>query len=779
MTHQRPIREHPMESNDTRNAAPAAARLTFLKDYRPPAYDISHVDMTIRFAPDGCQVISQLSIAPAPGTAAGTPLELDGEELELVDISIDGEKLAADSYGFSGNNLLLSSPPDHPFTLKTEVNVYPEENTRLMGLYRSNSIWCTQCEAEGFRRITFMLDRPDVMATYRVRMEALKGIAPVLLSNGNLQQNGTLADNTRFAVWEDPFPKPTYLFACVAGHLDRIEDDFVTRSDRNVNLAIYCEPGKGEKCRYAMDSLKRAMKWDEERFGREYDLDVFNIVAVSDFNIGAMENKGLNIFNDRYILADPDNATDADYAQIERIVAHEYFHNWTGNRVTCRDWFQLCLKEGLTVYRDQEFTSDMRSRPVKRIGDVLTLRSRQFPEDAGPLAHPPRPDRYAEIDNFYTPTVYEKGAEIVRMLANLLGAETFRKGCDLYFERHDGQAVTIEDWIRVFEEVSGRDLEQFAKWYTQAGTPLLDARQTWDQHHQSLTLSLSQKTPPTPGQTHKEPMLIPIRFGLIGADGADIDLASVIVQAEGATLNGAVIEMDAATASIRFSGLPEEPVVSLLRTFSAPVVLNQHRDAATLAFVARHDRDPFNRWQAGQAIATRLMAEATKADTAPDTDGVHHLADILEKLLAEEGLDNAFKALMLLQPDEASIARHLGGDIHPDRIHGARQALLHLLGERLLPVLEKTILQMKDGPETGLAGTDLEAAGKRALANQCLRLGVAARNAEMDAMAIVRFTQSTNMTNRIAALSAMVAAWRPGASELLAGFRNDYCEDPL
>ena len=469
-----------------------------LSDYTPTPYAIETVDLDVTLAPKNTVVVATLAFRRRDETAAGTPLVLDGDGLTLAALALNGEGLATNAYEASADTLVLSAPPADPFTLTITTEISPETNTALMGLYRSSGTYCTQCEAEGFRRITYFLDRPDVLSVYTTRITAPKADAPVLLANGNLIESGDLDDGRHFAVWHDPFPKPSYLFAMVAGDLGVVKDTFTTVSGREVDLRIYVEKGKEPRCAYAMDSLKRSMRWDEEAFGREYDLDIFMIVAVSDFNMGAMENKGLNVFNDRYILANPDTATDQDYANIEAVIAHEYFHNWSGNRVTCRDWFQLCLKEGLTVFRDQEFSSDQRSRGVKRISDVRVLKSHQFPEDAGPLAHPVRPDTYHEINNFYTATVYEKGAEVVRMLKTVVGDADFRKGMDLYFARHDGEAVTIEDFLACFAEVSGLDLSQFALWYAQSGTPAVTASMDYDAASRTFTMEIEQSCPPTP-----------------------------------------------------------------------------------------------------------------------------------------------------------------------------------------------------------------------------------------------------------------------------------------
>ncbi|HSO46456.1 MAG TPA: aminopeptidase N, partial [Rhizobiaceae bacterium] len=499
------------------------AQAVRLKDYRKPPYRVTKADLTFRLDPTDTRITATLEIERDRGTKAGEPLQLDGDELSFVSMSVDGEPVGGNGVTVSPQQLVLHAVPrKKTFTVTIETTVNPEANTKLMGLYRSGGNFCTQCEAEGFRRITYFTDRPDVLAVYTTRIEADEKSSPVLLGNGNCIETGKLEGGRHYAVWHDPHPKPSYLFALVAGSLDAIHETFTTMSGRKVDLGIFVERGKTERARYAMDALIRSMKWDEEVFGREYDLDVFNIVAVSDFNMGAMENKGLNVFNDKYVLADPQTATDGDYQGIERVIAHEYFHNWTGNRITCRDWFQLCLKEGLTVYRDQEFCADQRSRPVQRIGEVRTLRVMQFPEDAGPLAHPVRPEVYREINNFYTTTIYEKGAELVRMIASIVGPKKFRKGMDLYFRRHDGEAATIEDFVKSFEDAGKADLSQFMLWYSQAGTPVLPVSAEYDRAARKLTLSVEQTLAPTPGQPRKRLMHIPLRIGLVGPDGQDM-----------------------------------------------------------------------------------------------------------------------------------------------------------------------------------------------------------------------------------------------------------------
>jgi aminopeptidase N len=580
---------------------PEDPRPVLLKDYAPPPYLIGEVRLEIELDPAATRVRARLKMRRNP-KAARAPLVLDGQKLTLHEVSIDGETLSGNAYQTDGEHLTIPDAPDGEFMLETVTTCGPEANTQLIGLYRSNGIYCTQCEAEGFRRITYYLDRPDVMAVFTTRIVADEKVAPVLLSNGNLTASGKLGGRRHFAEWHDPFPKPAYLFALVAGDLAHVEDKFVTMSGREVTLRIFVEPGNEDRCAYAMDALKRAMRWDEVTFGREYDLDIFMIVAVSAFNMGAMENKGLNVFNDKYVLARPDTATDADYASIEAIIAHEYFHNWTGNRITCRDWFQLCLKEGLTVFRDQEFSSDMRSRPVKRIADVRLLRSHQFPEDQGPLAHPVRPDSYIEINNFYTATVYEKGAELVRMIHTLAGAKRFRKGMDLYFKRHDGEAATVENFLDALADGAKLDLSQFRRWYAQAGTPEVLASGRYDAARKTYTLKVSQVCAATPGQPLKEPYHIPLAVGLVGADGKDMALS--LDAEEKASGTTRILNLTERTQTFRFSNVGEKPVPSLLRGFTAPVTLSTNLKARDWVFLMTHDSDPFNRWEAAQRYAS-------------------------------------------------------------------------------------------------------------------------------------------------------------------------------
>ena len=556
-----------------------------LKDYRPPDWLIDTVELDISLDAAATRVRAKLRLKPN-GTRTPAPLVLDGEDLVLRSLALDGKELPKESYVATPERLTIAQPPNGPFELEIETLVDPAANTQLMGLYRAGSTYCTQCEAEGFRRITYFLDRPDVMAVYTTRVEADKDEAPVLLANGNLVNQGPVpGTNRHFAVWHDPFKKPCYLFALVGGKLARVADNFTTMSGREVALHIYVEPGKEDRALYAMDSLKRAMRWDEEAFGREYDLDIFMIVAVSAFNMGAMENKGLNIFNDKFVLASPSTATDTDYAHIEAVIAHEYFHNWTGDRITCRDWFQLCLKEGLTVFRDEEFSSDQRSRAVERIGSVRALRAHQFVEDAGPLAHAVRPEAYREINNFYTTTVYDKGSEVVRMIKVLLGPQLFRRGMDLYFTRHDGEAATVEQFVQCFADVSGRDFTQFMRWYTQAGTPEVVMATHYDARAKTYRIEATQSVPPTPGQPYKEPMVIPLALGLVGKDGRDMPL-----MLDGRKLDNGVIELSRPSQSFVFTEVAERPTPSVNRNFSAPIKLSLPLDPRELHFLAAHDR---------------------------------------------------------------------------------------------------------------------------------------------------------------------------------------------
>jgi aminopeptidase N len=743
-----------------------------LEDYRPPDWRIGTVELDVALHPTATTVRAKLSISPN-GASSPAPLVLDGDELTLRSIRLDGKPLLADSFVATPDRLTIAQAPQRAFELEIETVLDPTNNTKLMGLYRAGSTYCTQCEAEGFRRITYFLDRPDVMAVYTTRIEAEKKDAGVLLSNGNLVAQGDIAGTSRhFAVWHDPFPKPSYLFALVGGNLGCVKDSFTTMSGRKVALAIYVEPGKEDRCSFAVDSLKRAMRWDEVTFGREYDLDIFMIVAVSAFNMGAMENKGLNVFNDKYVLASPTTATDSDYTGIEAVIAHEYFHNWTGDRITCRDWFQLCLKEGLTVFRDQEFTADQRSRAVERISDVRELRVSQFVEDAGPLAHPVRPTLYHEINNFYTATVYQKGAEVVRMIKTLLGPQEFRAGMDLYFTRHDGQAATVEQFVQCFADVSGRDMSQFMRWYAQAGTPEIKVMQRYDSVARSLRLELAQVVLPTPRQPNKEPMVIPLALGLVGRDGNDLPLVL-----DDRPLARGVIELTQANQSFIFNDVPEPPALSLNRGFSAPIKLTFAIEADELRFLAAHDRDPFNRWQAVQTLAMTLLkgnVAAIRSGGGPRLD--QGLMDALGAILADAALEPAFVALTLSPPSEADLAREIGSDVDPDAVYAARRNLRAAIGHRHGSMLGHIYTRMLT---TGPYRPDAQSAGRRALKNACLDLLALTESEAAIARAFDQYRDADNMTDRMAALETLAAHDRPERVAALDDFYARYAEDPL
>jgi aminopeptidase N len=740
-----------------------------LSDYRVPDHVAKTVHLDVALHPTATRVKAVTEIERHPQGRAEAPLVFDGDGLTLAAIAIDGRPLKADEYEATPDRLVIHRPPTQRFSLTVETVIDPQANTQLMGLYRSSGTWCTQCEAEGFRRITYFPDRPDVLAVYTTRIEAETKAAPVLLGNGNLVERGDLPGGRHYAVWHDPHPKPSYLFALVGGDLAEVTDSFTTRSGRVVRLGIFVEHGKEDRCAYAMDALKRSMRWDEEAFGCEYDLDVFNIVAVSDFNMGAMENKGLNVFNDKYVLALPDTATDQDYAAIEAIIAHEYFHNWTGNRITCRDWFQLCLKEGLTVFRDQEFSGDMRSRAVKRIADVRLLKSHQFAEDAGPLAHPVRPEIYHEINNFYTATVYEKGAEVIRALKVLIGAEAFRAGMDLYLARHDGDAATVEDFIACFAETSGRDLTQFFLWYRQSGTPEVTVATRHDPKAGTFTLDLTQTLRPTPGQSDKQPMVIPLAFGLLGPDGAERPLFTE----DGRTMPG-VIALDEAHCTVTFSGHPTRPVLSINRGFSAPIVLKTDLSRADLAFLARHDGDACNRWQAIQTLATEHLVAVSRGGSDPD--GATAVAEALAAVLDGAAADPAFAAQCLTLPSEADIARETGSDVDPDAIFRARGALRRAVGAALSARLAEALARFAT---PGPYAPDAASAGRRALSNVALDLWAAGGADDRLAVVEARHRDADNMTDRFAALAVLAQHAGPRREAALAAFRERYRADAL
>ena len=733
-----------------------------LEDYRPPDWLVETVDLTVSLMATATRVRAALRLKPNPKAASPAPLVLDGDGLKLVSLTLDGEELTRDRYVATPDGLTIAQPPQRPFTLEIETILDPSANTQLMGLYRSGTTYCTQCEAEGFRRITYYPDRPDVMAVFTTRIEADKADCPVLLANGNLVASGDVPETRRhFAVWHDPFPKPSYLFALVGGDLAHIEDTFRTMSGRDVVLRIYVEPGNEERSAYAMDALKRSMRWDEERFGREYDLDIFMVVAVSTFNMGAMENKGLNVFNDKYVLASTDTATDQDYMGIEAVIAHEYFHNWTGNRITCRDWFQLCLKEGLTVFRDQEFRADQNARAVERIRNVRGLRAMQFVEDAGPLAHPVRPSVYREINNFYTATVYEKGAEVVRMIQTLLGVEGFRKGMDLYFERHDGEAATVEEFVQCFADANRVDLSQLMLWYSQAGTPEVVVSGRHDARAKTFRMEIAQTVPPTPGQPTKEPMLIPLAVGLVGRDGSDLPLKL----AGGASVERGILSLRKSSEAFVFEDIAEPPVMSLNRNFSAPVRIVANLSGDELRFLAANDSDPFNRWQAVQSLATRLLVDNVKAiRSGGATRGDEGLLDAMAAILDDTSLEPAFVSLALTLPSEADIAREIARDVDPDAIFVARSALRDAVGQHLSKALQDRYRSLTD---TGPYRPDAAGAGRRALRNTCLDLMVAARAKGAVALAAQQYRDADNMTDRMAALTTLSLCDVPERAEAI------------
>ena len=740
-----------------------------LDDYAAPAWLIDTVDLDVTLDDVRTRVVANIKFKPNPAVS-GAPLVLDGDELVLESLALDGEILPASAYAIDRRTLTLLNTPHRRFRLTVITLLDPAANTQLMGLYRSSGNYCTQCEAEGFRRITFFLDRPDVMAIYTTRIVARKDDAPVLLGNGNRVEIGDLSDGWHYAIWHDPHPKPSYLFALVGGRLGKVSGQFTTRSGRNVELGIYVETGKENRAGYALDALIRSMRWDEEAFGCEYDLDIFNIVAVSDFNMGAMENKGLNVFNDKYVLASPESATDADYANIEAIIAHEYFHSWTGNRITCRDWFQLCLKEGLTVFRDQEFSADQRSRAVKRIADVRTLRSQQFTEDSGPLAHPVRPNEYREINNFYTPTVYEKGAELIRMLKILLGPNPFRQGMDLYMSRCDGTASTIEEFIRCFADASGCDLSHFAQWYGQAGTPHVGLQEAFNPATGEYRLTFTQTTPPTPGQPVKQAMVILLALAFFNKGGKQVSL----VPSQGMFTNG-IFVLDKDHAELVFNNVSEKPIVSALRDFSAPVVLDIATTDEERLILLAHDTDPFNRWQAAQGYAIKLLkgaALAIRQGKVPSFDipFVDALAHVLD------GKDHAFIAQVLAMPSEGDIAREIGADIDPDAVRDARFGLRKAIGQRIGKQLEALCISLAS---TESYQPDAASSGRRALRNVALDLLTMGQPELGLELAKQQYHSADNMTDRFAALS--ILAQHPGSvrEDALSHFAKTFENDAL
>ena len=743
----------------------------FLKDYRVPAFLVDHVDLRFELFEDGARVHCTLAMRRNPDSdSSDKSLELDGDSLTTLEsVSLDGKPLEGSAYEDRDDKLTLHEVPDQ-FNLGVVTWIEPQNNTRLEGLYKSSGMFCTQCEAEGFRCITYFPDRPDVMARFRTRVEADKTRYPILLSNGNDVEKGDLADGRHFVTWEDPFPKPCYLFALVAGDLLEKRDTFKTMSGRDIDLRMYVEPRNAEKCDHAMDSLKRAMRWDEEVYGREYDLDIFMIVAVDDFNMGAMENKGLNIFNSSCVLASQETATDMAFQRIESIVAHEYFHNWSGNRVTCRDWFQLSLKEGFTVFRDSCFSADVGSPTVKRIEDATMLRTAQFAEDAGPMAHPVRPESYMEITNFYTLTIYEKGSEVVGMIHTLLGPDLFRKGSDLYFERHDGQAVTTDDFVRAMEDASGRDLSQFRLWYEQSGTPELTVRDEFDDAAGIYRLTIKQSIPDTPGQTDKKPQHIPFAIGLLGAEGESLPLKLAADDADAPT--DRVLELTDASHTFEFHGLSERPVPSLLRGFSAPVRVFYPWTREQLTFLMSHDSDGFNRWDAGQRLAVDVINSLVSSTDGNVDAG---LVEAYRSLLADSSLDQALVAKMLQLPSEAYLIE-LADQPNVPAIHRARERVLaHLarsLRDELLACYHRNTL-------SGHYEVTPEAVARRSLRNTALAWLLHIDDEEGRTLATSQFNEADNMTDRMGALRALVnSGYEKEQEQALADFYQQWKDDP-
>ncbi|BCX80455.1 aminopeptidase N [Methylomarinovum caldicuralii] len=750
-----------------REGTPKAIRL---EDYRPPVYWVDRVALAFDLDADTTRVQARLEVRRNPASSDPNDLILNGEDLELQRIRLDGRPLEPARYRLEADRLILPGVPER-FTLETEVLIHPAANARLEGLYLSEGMLCTQCEAEGFRRITYFPDRPDVMARYRVTLKADKTRYPVLLANGNLLDEGMLDDGRHFAVWEDPFPKPSYLFALVAGRLEKRTDTFTTMSGREVLLELYVESHDLDKCDHALDSLKRAMAWDERKYGREYDLDRYMIVAVSHFNMGAMENKGLNLFNSQCVLARPETATDDDFERVLAVVGHEYFHNWTGNRITLRDWFQLSLKEGLTVFREQQFCADEASKAVRRIEDVNLLRTRQFPEDEGPLAHPVRPDSYIEINNFYTMTVYEKGAEVVRMLCTLLGWERFRKGMDLYFERHDGQAVTCEDFLKAMEDANGVDLSQFLRWYTQAGTPRLEVACHYDAKARTFQLNINQWCPPTPGQPEKEPFLIPVTVVLLDPEGREIPLQ---LAGEAAPQGSErVLALSEAHHAFRFVNVERPPVLSILRDFSAPVKLMLDRPLDQWHFLWRHDTDPFNRWDAGQTLISQvLLAQIDRNAAVLDPHLVEGFAPLLQQPLA----DRAYTALLLQLPEEDYLAEQMDV-IDVDGIHRVRETARRELAAALRDDW-LSCYHAHHRPEEW-ADTSAAAIGRRRLKNTCLSYLASLDDPASHDLALQQYRTARCMSDQLAALRAIVCDAHPAKTETLADFYDRWRHEPL
>lgn len=762
----------------------------YRKDYTPTPYLIDSVELDFSLNEDVTTVLAKMLVKP--NNTGGRPeMFLNGrEDMVLESVTINGEALDKAAYLLDPKSLTIKSPPEGEFELQIVTKIKPQENSLLEGLYKSGGNFCTQCEAEGFRGITYFYDRPDVMAKYKCRIEADKALYPVLLSNGNLLEAGDAGGGRHFTVWEDPWPKPCYLFALVAGDLAVKEDSFTTASGKNVALRIYVQEKNLGKVDYAMESLKRSMKWDEERFGLEYDLELFNIVAVDDFNMGAMENKSLNVFNSRLVLASPETATDGDFTRIEGVVGHEYFHNWTGNRVTCRDWFQLTLKEGLTVYRDSEFTSDLNSRPVKRIEDVMMMRTAQFAEDAGPMAHPIRPDSYIKMDNFYTVTVYEKGCEVIRMYETILGRDGFRKGMDLYFSRHDGQAVTCDDFLAAMADANGEDLSGLGRWYGQAGTPAITVATSYDPAAKTCTVTVKQATPPTKDQPDKVPVLIPITVGLLGPDGAELDFTVTSGRAK-TRGKSAVLLAENATDTFVLSGVSAKPTPSLLRDFSAPVNMTvEGQTEADLVFLLAHDTDPVNRWDAGQRLARNLLLKLY--DAARDSGaGGGELDDRLlaaggvsdalvaayRNILTDGAIDGSTAAMTLTLPSQSELVQTIP-EADPTLVHAVRSYVVRTIAARLVPEL-MAALKANDAPADAPYSPDAASAARRAYKNKALALLCATGEERFLADALRRFREASNMTDMTAAVAAVVDVDCDERATMLAEFYEKWRDEPL
>ncbi len=742
----------------------------YRKDYAVFDYTTEYLQLKFELYEEATIVTAQAAYRKNPLSKKDhPPLLLFGEKLELLAISMDGMDLPADSYCVDDKGLRLNDPPT-AFTLTIVTRIYPAKNTALEGLYRSSGNYCSQCEAEGFRTITYYPDRPDVLTRFTTRIEADRQSCPVMLANGNLLESGNLGGNRHYVVWQDPFPKPCYLFALVVGRLVSLEDEFVTRSDKKISLKIFVEERNQDKCRHAMDSLKKAMLWDEQVYGLEYDLDTFMIVAVDDFNMGAMENKGLNVFNAKYVLSSPETATDQDYLGIEGVIAHEYFHNWTGNRVTCRDWFQLSLKEGLTVFRDQEFSSDMNSPAVQRIDDVQQLKNFQFKEDAGPMAHPVRPDCYMEINNFYTATVYNKGAEVIRMMHTLLGKEKFRKGMDLYFARHDGQAVTCDDFAAAMADASEIDLDQFKNWYSQAGTPVLHVQGEWHENQKEYRLVVKQELADTPGQAPPHPFHMPLAVGLLGAAGKDL----FADKAQGT----AVLQLREREQEFVFPGIKEPPVVSFLRDFSAPVRVAPFQSRQQLAFLMRHDSNLFNRWDASARLAGEVILETAAQlgrQVSPDLD--EYYADAVFHSLRRKVEDPALLALSLTLPPETTLAQDMD-PVDPDSLHIARQLVKSQLVQQNVAAFMELYVSNRDKGDYLLTA---EAMGRRNLKNVALAylMALDPLPEEHLTLCVEQYRSATNMTDCIAALTNLVNLDHTIRQEVLNDFYGKWASDPL